>query len=65
MNLNAIAGTTIAAISPPVTLKIQVSTGPAATAYDGNRTPTYAPAIFVPGNLCPMSFQVCTTVVTR
>ncbi len=56
MNLNAIAGGVVSAISPPVVLKIQISTGPGKTGSDGGRSPTYADPVYAPGNLCPMSY---------
>lgn len=56
MNLHSIVSGSIAAINPFESLVVYVSTG-YLTADDGSRTPTYAPAVTVPGQVQALTFR--------
>jgi hypothetical protein len=57
MNLNLAAGPVVRAVNPDVTLEVLVSAGPAATAADGGRAPSYLPMLRVPGNVQNLTFR--------
>lgn len=56
MNLHGIVAPAIGIVNPMVPLSIQVSTG-STTAADGQRTPTYAPAITVMGQVQALQYN--------
>ena len=57
MDLHGLVSGVIGAVNPLVPLSIQVSTGPSATAPDGKRSPTYADAVVVLGQVQALTFR--------
>lgn len=55
MNLNAIVGPYTGAVNPQSPVTVYLSTGPATTAADGSRQPTYAPPIIATMQVQPIS----------
>ena len=56
MNLHGIVAGAISAVNPQIMLSVQVSTGNA-VGSDGTPTPTYAPAVVVPGDVQAFSYK--------
>lgn len=56
MNLHQVASGAIGTVNPFISLSIRVSTG-SATEDDGSRTPSYAPAVTVSGQVQALTFR--------